>query len=703
MAPSRSSQPSRPVRKNRTKVRTYHEDTTSDEETSRPRNTDQDRARRASVALRPRGRAGVNHSYREVSTDASLAESLDGNQPDSLDDHAGQTQNSPQNVPNPAAEAAPPAPRHARSTPSATASSRPRPAPAKRQRRQAPKKTSQAPKKKKAKLDVEDGIPVGPGGIPPWQTLPYQVLFDIFQRASYPLIHPENLTRNQSVKWLVEVAAMCRSFQEPALAALYHSPPLLPASKAHGLLDILSKPQSSLSINYAAKVKELYVEMELLLLYKSGPTLGYFDLSELVSKVPQLQVLRLYHRDDFIVGLPPWNIIPSKCSYLGSLFSALNQGGIYLRSWDWNARFLDTQELIPFMSEIHRHSAFRGLRELRLLHLGDTDLEDTPAKEAALADTIRALPEIERLELLECTLVGATFLPQLPATLRSLVLCNCDRVLSGHLTDFLKSHGQHLRELSLHNNRHLDMSFITTLGQHCPVLTKFKMDIQIHDQSSYRDTEPHFRELLGESEVPTWPASLQEIDLIQLRRWNVATAGMFFGSLVEAAPRLPHLRRLNVSAILKIGWRDRASFRERWINRLEKVFLRHSPPPDPNGRSLHKRPLHVGPPSAPEATTATARPSTAGSDQSLLSKRHSQRLATRKSFDEDFAESPGSDHPVDGDAGYVQGMCDEVNVRIDNLRPSEMQFNEADFLDDELSGDDDWEGDDYEPGDAYAW
>jgi hypothetical protein len=50
----------------------------------------------------------------------------------------------------------------------------------------------------------------------------------------------------------------------------------------------------------------------------------------------------------------------------------------------------------------------------------------------------------------------------------------------------------------------------------------------------------------------------------------------------------------------------------------------------------------------------------------------------------------------------IQGMCEVVEVRIDNLRPTETQATEADFLDDERSGDSDWngEGDEVE---GYAW
>lgn len=53
---------------------------------------------------------------------------------------------------------------------------------------------------------------------------------------------------------------------------------------------------------------------------------------------------------------------------------------------------------------------------------------------------------------------------------------------------------------------------------------------------------------------------------------------------------------------------------------------------------------------------------------------------------------------------YIQGLCDVVDVLIDNLRPTEEQLKEDDFLDDEVSGDEDWNGDDDMPGDSgYAW
>ena len=45
-----------------------------------------------------------------------------------------------------------------------------------------------------------------------------------------------------------------------------------------------------------------------------------------------------------------------------------------------------------------------------------------------------------------------------------------------------------------------------------------------------------------------------------------------------------------------------------------------------------------------------------------------------------------------------------MTFTIDNLRPTENQYSEGDFLDSEQSGDEDWEGEDWEPdNDRHAW
>jgi len=67
--------------------------------------------------------------------------------------------------------------------------------------------------------------------------------------------------------------------------------------------------------------------------------------------------------------------------------------------------------------------------------------------------------------------------------------------------------------------------------------------------------------------------------------------------------------------------------------------------------------------------------------------------------DEDTATDPDDDL-----AGVVQGRCDVVNLVISDQRPAQEQFHEADFLDDEPSGDEDWDGRDRAiTSNGYTW
>lgn len=692
MAPSpirARSGPRRPVRQSRTQVQTYHEESSSDNEADQENALDAGSLPSASVSLRPRE---TTRSYREPSSDTNWGD-LPG---DIGADYDVLPADPPTQTVYPASSDRRRQAADANLPPSSSRRSSRRLTTKGKRPRQRPKSLGQ-PLKKRQRQDAVQETLFNSETIPPWQTLPYQVLFDIFLRASYPLLNEQLSARTDSVKWLLNIATMCRSFQEPALAALYHCPPLLPTYKTHALLKLLSNPTEPSTINYAAKVKELHVDVEQVLLYKSGPALGYFDLSQLIEKTPQVQILRLYHKDDYTVGIPPWNINLSRWSYADPLFAAIDRNALTLRSWDWNARFLPTNELIPFMLQQHSRRAFQSLKEVRLLHLGDMKHDELLAQETALAAAIQVLPTVERLDLIECTLVKDILLPKLPSTVHSLTLSNCDRIYSRFFLTFLKSHGENLRELNLSHNRHLNMSFITELAKHCPNLRKFKMDISIHDISSYHDTEPHFPVLIEESEVPTWPEPLQEIELIQLRRLNEVTAEAFFTSLIQAAPRLRNLRRLVVSAILQISWRDRANFRERWISQLKNTFLRHSPPPDPNLRSLCKRQLKPN-----LSLDESGYPNSVDAGPSTPPKRQSSRLAHQKDpevLQHDLHHTVSSSQPDH----QHQGMCDVVSIRIDNQRPSEMQFNENDFLDDEPSDDSDWDGADYEPISLHAW
>ncbi|KAL4972561.1 hypothetical protein BDW66DRAFT_143893 [Aspergillus desertorum] len=699
---ARSTRRSRPVRSNRTHVTSYNEDSEPSESLGEDSETDQQSSRRLSHSLRSQDSNRIPISYREESTDDDLGNSRE----EDSDSSVHRTYPLP-DVNTPATPA---------TQPTAT-----------RPRRRSVKARSQTQKAKRAPTErrLELGRPlnkrrkaeeepnalyVSSGVVSPWQTLPYHILFDIFLRASYPLVDERALKRNRTVSWLVNIALLCRSFHEPALAALYHSVPTIPALKSHGLLSLLMKPQGSLSTNYRNKIKELHVDVEALLLYKSGPAFGYFDLPALIENTPQVSTLRLYHRDDFMVGLPRWGISSSKWLYPNALFNTINSNCIRLHSWDWNARFMPTQALLPLMLENHNEASFKSIRDLRIFHIcaEDPDGDDqvigmTDTREGVLAAALNSLPMLRRLEFLGSSILNDCLLPKLPLNLTSLTINNCDDVTTANFSPFLGSHGHGLRELSLSHNRHLSLSFVVDLKESCPSLEKLTVDISIHDLSSYHDVEPHFDELLSASEIPTWPTTLQHLELIHLRKWKESTAEAFFASLIEAAPELASLRTLMISAILRTGWRDRASFRERWIGKLKKIFLRRSTPPNPALCSLARHTEGLSSRNPTEETHPKE------SEFASRSKRKSARIASLRHSDGEENHSLSrayqmNDHDSDLDAPAAQGMCDVVEIRIDNQRPRDTQFNESDFLDDELSGDEEWTGQDVDLGEGgHAW
>lgn len=690
---STSSKRPRPLRSSRIKVQSYHEDSDSEDISDSHSSGSSAFGRRGSLSLRPRSSHRIPVSYREDSTDGTSDEFMSTEDSSAALFHAAPESPSHNTHPRRARNGQPPP---ARRTQSMNTRSQSR-----RSKRPSNKNRVSfgRPLYKRQKVEIVD-IPSS-GVIPQWQSLPYHILLDIFYYASYPLVNEAAVARTPSVQWLVDMAQVCKSFHEPALAALYYSPPLVPANKAHGLLNLLSKPQEDLSTNYASKIKELQVDVEPLLMYKCGPTLGYFNLSELVRRTPQVKRMRLYHQGDQVVGAPRYEVVQSKWNYPGALFSSIDSDSMQLRSWEWNSRFLHTNALLPQMLYMHAMPAFQSLQELKMMHIGMEDPvrdeDGQPSEqEDRLSMALKKLSQLSQLEFFECPALNHFVLSNLPSTLTRLTIVNCDEVTSEDVGSFLASHGEFLEELCLFHNRYISLSFLAGLAASCKHLRRLKVDTSIRDSSSFHDVEPGFAELLHLSEIPTWPATLQDIELKNLQNWDDAAAGIFFSSLIDAAPELSDLRRLVISAILTIGWRDRASFREKWIGMLETVFLRRSKPPNLNLRRIprslpqEEKLTRFGNPLGWELTRCDE-PS---DDLAILFKRKSARIAQRRHSEneDDDDESPRSNRTANEGRRFVQGMCDVVQVRIDNQRPSETQYNEKDFLDDELSGDEDWNG-----------
>ena len=90
----------------------------------------------------------------------------------------------------------------------------------------------------------------------PWHTLPYHVLVLVFHHVGYPLVN-DHLHPTPSMGNLSRMALVCKAFAEPALTALYYSPPLLPPSRAYNLFSHLRSQNKNSTYNYRSKVKYL--------------------------------------------------------------------------------------------------------------------------------------------------------------------------------------------------------------------------------------------------------------------------------------------------------------------------------------------------------------------------------------------------------------------------------------------------------------
>jgi len=644
---------------------------------------------------------------------------------------------------------------------------------------------------------TETIIPVG--NIPPWQSLPYHILLQVFQYAAYPLYDSHTFYPLPSGTWLLKVARLCRAFAEPAFTALYTSPPLIPMNKAHMLADILKADPTSMAFKYRQKVESLRIEVGLVAAC-SLQGYGHLDLHGLVKNLPRLTELEFYHEKD----MPPYRNLDEtiKWNYPENLFEALEYvspnadslrgdkvGVCKLMGWRWSSRLAGKKYPLEKLHQMHLKPSLIGLRKLSFVNYqlpatvkGD---EDPPSHEKILAMSLAPLKNLEHLIFESSTLVNGTLLSLLPKGLRNLEIINCWELKADELAEFLITHGTQLRCLTLNHNQFLSLSFLPILGTACPKLQVFRMNLSYFNiHSSYRDSDPLYEYLLLPGEVPSWPSTLQTIELIQLRKWGTEAAETFFSSLLDNAESLLDLRRLTIQAILNIGWRDRASFRDKWIGALDRVFKRISDPPNtfvrrsentyviPATQQRHETRKEITIPtresrrlnsaaSLKEPTHSTFDDAEKSKSTLSLSSRRSVRTSTRDARTGIYMESPdnsdneeheysrlsltgpdnsrlvrelrkleqtpgtpGAKHPLapfdnapeeDSDevplirkkakgkaVEVIQGMCEIVDIRIDNLRPRETQLTEANFLDEEAPGDGDWNGED-DMDDGYAW
>lgn len=439
---------------------------------------------------------------------------------------------------------------------------------------------------------------------------------------------------------------------------------------------LLREGSATLATNYKRKINYLDIEVKQLLYKKSG-----IPIDELLSHTPLLQGIRLYsNHDDFstlIWAQPTADRL--NWSYPDGLFDCLDRDARMMKSFEWNGRFPTALGALGTAMRVHSNTSFRRLRHLAFLNLTLPERAsglDTAKAHSLLGGALKDLSELKSLSFRNCTILDKVAASMLPVGLQELEFSHCSRLTSGALEQYLQSGGSSLRTLKLFGNQSMSLGFMARLRDFCPRLQVFEVDMLYIDPTSYRDRDPLYDELLPNG-PPTWPVDLITVSVENLRQLSVADAEDFFSSLVESSAHLPYLRTLNIKAILKgASWRDRAQLRQTWLPKLEAVFLSSAEPSNVTKKLSRSMP-------AP-------------------SYRHSSRIANshlKTMGSEIHAGENGTTTPP-----MVQPRCEVVNLVISDQRPSQDQFHEEDFLDDEPSDDEEWNGRDTDTlPTGYAW
>ncbi|KAG9671746.1 hypothetical protein KCU99_g5408, partial [Aureobasidium melanogenum] len=625
------------------------------------------------------------------------------------------------------------------------------------------KKSPPKPKSKRASKPTKQAAPLVPlipsdGVIPKWHTLPYEILLQIFSYAfAAELEHETGGVASRRVHhpntWIMRTARkVCRAFSEPAVTAFYRAPNLLAARWLEDFSTIIKQPNDQHLYSYNMKVTSLEVSARNL---ESFARVSTSSFAETVSKLPRLSSLIITHQLDeppyeFEGRYPRWK-------YPLELFEALDGNNNHLESWRWNIHFIEQQDgkaefqgFTEFIAKVHQRPSFQSLRHLTVSHLppksATLDIEEEAAADLAFGKVFADLPNLETLSFESCDRLSEHILLQLPRNLRTVKFINCMPLDSDMLSTYLNSHGHSIKELVLDHNPFLDLAFFTGLRTSCPQLKSLKMDLYDHRENHFRHFgEPKYENLLLEDEIPTWPSTLRTLELVHLQKWGANAAQNLFRSLVESAEHLPDLRRLVLQAHINISWRDRAAFRDQWIERLRRVYQRYPQDPDPKlaslrafrewkdtqaanaaaklRRSLSHVEIIVRKPSLVSQTSQA-------SDDEPLAKRRARRVIKPASppllpTPPDVSKARGrrkrgrrgsdaisvasDDNTKEGEdwrhtpERFIQGLCTVVDVRIDNQRPREEQFNESHFLDSEASGDEEWTEGAEADEDGYAW
>lgn len=534
--------------------------------------------------------------------------------------------------------------------------------------------------------------------------------------------------------WLLQTATVCKSLAGPVIGVLYESPRIISDKKMQRLIATLEL--SDPMFYYRGKIRSLHLGPEFLpkipalrALIRCLPRLKHFSMTHELDQPP--------YRDLVTMGpkIDPnfWAILDERKHSRPGMVDAPNR----LLSWKWSGRLLPdflshSQEII----RLHTDGALRDVKRLHLVnfpslsYIGENspayaevesqilptvdpellDEDDTQSVCAHIvmrrcAEIINSLSCLDHLILEACRFVEGWLWPFIPP-LKHLEVTHCWRLYTHHIGEFITMNGRNLVTLILNHNSCLSLDFLVDLRRHCPNLEKLVVNMSYYKDWLTNSAEPEFDEALGEGQVPTWPSSLRHIELLHVRPWKPEVAEMVFQSLIDSASELPNLRYLVIKAMLNIDWRKRADMRADWLRRLQDVFLRRpSKPPAP---SLPLRPAPQPAPGSDDEATSSKHKASIGPPTRRSGRIHTQHTdsvrrssrSTRSGYaeppsdPEDDGDGEASDKDADTDVGmsdgsntasdgrpFVQGLCERVELTMENHKLAEVQFDMDDFVD----------------------
>jgi hypothetical protein len=489
------------------------------------------------------------------------------------------------------------------------------------------------------------------------------------------------------------VLTVNKVFADAAVKALYSCPPLKSNRKMERLLVTLNQPPGTTMFDYRRLIFSLDFGPEYL--PREGPVIALIEL------LPRLSHLTFsIGQDEAPYGELASRIrkpYPKIWCALAKRFGKKNDvNGIKLRSWKWSWTMAQAGGVNHRLSldEIIQLNTYNGpmtdLEDLHLVGFCGTDevtmdADDfTPVTLSKCGEIVSSLQYLTTLKLEACSAVTGEFMTLLPQTLERLHITYCWNLTSDGLEEFLRVSGPKLKSLEICHNQGIHLGFLTALESSCPVLEELHVNMHLFRSVLDARKDLDFTSALVRGQKPTWPTSLQRIELLHVRPFTYAAAHELLHSLMAKSQDLDMLRYLVIKAKVDTDWRERASMRAYWLSLLEKVFLRpRSPDPKPHGPLGRRNQVVEATMSSPTTpvrrsarTSSTANPGFMGQTST------SSVVASDNGVN--YVLNPGHDanNPLASAARYhVQGKCNRVELSLTDGEPALVQFGMEDFMD----------------------